>query len=83
MARPPRFELGTLCLEGRCSIQLSYGRVGLALPYFRTFGACAGKLCDWRVNFVESLGRQDTQRHKDQNGERQSSSKKFVEEAEP
>jgi hypothetical protein len=26
MARPPRFERGTLCLEGRCSIQLSYGR---------------------------------------------------------
>ena|ERR1700719_1157509 len=27
MARPPRFELGTLCLEGRRSIQLSYGRI--------------------------------------------------------
>src|SRR6267142_4557406 len=26
MARPPRLERGTLCLEGRCSIQLSYGR---------------------------------------------------------
>ena len=26
MARPARFELATLCLEGRCSIQLSYGR---------------------------------------------------------
>jgi hypothetical protein len=26
MARPPRIERGTLCLEGRCSIQLSYGR---------------------------------------------------------
>src|SRR6185312_10427588 len=26
MARPPRFERGTICLEGRCSIQLSYGR---------------------------------------------------------
>ena len=25
--RPPRFELGTPGLEGRCSIQLSYGRV--------------------------------------------------------
>ena len=27
MARPERFELPTLCLEGRCSIQLSYGRI--------------------------------------------------------
>ena len=27
MARPERFELPTLCFEGRCSIQLSYGRV--------------------------------------------------------
>jgi hypothetical protein len=25
--RPERFELPTLCFEGRCSIQLSYGRV--------------------------------------------------------
>src|SRR5688572_678245 len=29
MARPPRLERGTLCLEGRCSIQLSYGRTVL------------------------------------------------------
>jgi hypothetical protein len=27
MARPGRLELPTLCLEGRCSIQLSYGRL--------------------------------------------------------
>src|ERR1700676_2190199 len=27
MVRPERFELPTLCFEGRCSIQLSYGRV--------------------------------------------------------
>ena len=26
MARPARFERTTTCLEGRCSIQLSYGR---------------------------------------------------------
>ena len=26
MARPGRLELPTLCLEGRCSVQLSYGR---------------------------------------------------------
>ena len=26
VARPARFERATLCLEGRCSIQLSYGR---------------------------------------------------------
>src|SRR4051812_30259043 len=26
LVRPPRFELGTPGLEGRCSIQLSYGR---------------------------------------------------------
>jgi hypothetical protein len=31
MARPGRFELPTLCLEGRRSIQLSYGR---SLPNF-------------------------------------------------
>lgn len=28
MARPPGLEPGTLCLEGSCSIQLSYGRIG-------------------------------------------------------
>jgi hypothetical protein len=27
VARPARFERATLCLEGRCSIQLSYGRI--------------------------------------------------------
>gem|GEM_PF-2050171 len=26
MVRPARLERATLCLEGRCSIQLSYGR---------------------------------------------------------
>ena len=28
MARPGRLELPTLCLEGRCTIHLCYGRVG-------------------------------------------------------
>ena len=27
--RPERLELPTLCSEGRCSIQLSYGRWGI------------------------------------------------------
>ena len=34
MARPPRLERGTLCLEGRCSIQLSYGRCPIKYIYF-------------------------------------------------
>jgi hypothetical protein len=29
MVGPARFERATLCLEGRCSIQLSYGPVSL------------------------------------------------------
>ncbi len=29
MVRPERLELPTLCSEGRCSIQLSYGRWGI------------------------------------------------------
>jgi hypothetical protein len=33
MARPARFELATLCLEGRRSIHLSYGRIVLILEY--------------------------------------------------
>ena len=37
MVRPARFERATICLEGRCSIQLSYGRtllisLGMADP---------------------------------------------------
>ena len=33
MARPGRLELPTLCLEGRRSIQLSYGRNYLIVRY--------------------------------------------------
>ena len=33
MARPERFELPTLCFEGRCSIQLSYGRNTASLTH--------------------------------------------------
>jgi hypothetical protein len=50
MARPERFELPTLCFEGRCSIQLSYGRNFVAsslrwsLPLFqRGFGGNSGQ----------------------------------------
>ena len=35
MARPERFELPTLWFEARCSIQLSYGRVGSIVNHFR------------------------------------------------
>ena len=35
MARPEGFEPPTLCLEGRRSFQLSYGRVELILRDFR------------------------------------------------
>jgi hypothetical protein len=40
MARPARLELATLCLEGRRSIQLSYGRI--AYIDFKPFFAKKG-----------------------------------------
>ena len=43
VARPPRFERGTTCLEGRCSIQLSYGRnrcADVLCPVAREGQAC-------------------------------------------
>ncbi len=36
MARPARLELATLCLEGRRSIQLSYGRIVTNLHHNKT-----------------------------------------------
>jgi hypothetical protein len=36
MVRPERLELPTLCSEGRCSIQLSYGRVDV---FYGKFGS--------------------------------------------
>jgi hypothetical protein len=41
VARPGRLELPTLCLEGRCSIQLSYGR----LTDSKTFAARRTTVC--------------------------------------
>src|SRR5579872_898287 len=41
LARPERFELPTLCFEGRCSIQLSYGRESVV---YRKFQAIAKQL---------------------------------------
>src|SRR5208337_1557343 len=44
MARPGRFELPTLCLEGRRSIQLSYGR---SLPNFSYYKHLRYNLLHW------------------------------------
>jgi hypothetical protein len=33
VVRPERFELPTLWFEARCSIQLSYGRIGLGYEF--------------------------------------------------
>lgn len=38
MVGPARFERATLCLEGRCSIQLSYGPVSFILAAPHRFG---------------------------------------------
>ncbi len=40
VARPERFELPTLWFEARCSIQLSYGRVGPILSLLQAESGC-------------------------------------------
>ena len=52
VARPERFELPTLCFEGRCSIQLSYGRAvcapdesaGAQYPHLTTLAGRSGEI---------------------------------------
>ncbi len=44
MVRPPRLERGTPGLEGRCSIQLSYGRLSGYLT--KTPEVRGGNACD-------------------------------------
>jgi hypothetical protein len=53
VARPGRLELPTLCLEGRCSIQLSYGRI--ANSDCKTFTGRANT--DWDVLSLCAKGR--------------------------
>ena len=55
MARPERFELPTLCFEGRCSIQLSYGRTRMRL-ILRHFRFRLHILSSYRVRPVPSPG---------------------------
>ena len=43
LVRPPRLERGTPGLEGRCSIQLSYGRTVWKCQCSKSFGAS----CCW------------------------------------
>ena len=45
MVRPERFELPTLCFEGRCSIQLSYGRADCFYDHIIEFAICGSAAC--------------------------------------
>ena len=48
MARPSGFEPETHALEGRCSIQLSYGRNNFALIKFRLTHLINNFWSEWR-----------------------------------
>ena len=52
MVRPERLELPTLCSEGRCSIQLSYGRAVRDIFYGKVgrVGIFLSKWADVRCN---------------------------------
>ncbi len=58
MARPGRFELPTLCLEGRRSIRLSYGRTSFidSKPFIRRRNPVLDglTLCDQDRGSIES-----------------------------
>ena len=60
VARPGRFELPTLCLEGRRSIQLSYGRTALILGYLRlvrTLFWVNDPLLRWQAFIPDAVGK--------------------------
>jgi hypothetical protein len=61
LARSPRLERGTLCLEGRCSIQLSYERNHFAFnePAYRTFPDERKGQCNRAADLVAGTVLQD------------------------
>lgn len=48
VVRSPGFEPGTPCLEGRCSIQLSYDRMRITIYYY-TKKSTTEVFCEWVV----------------------------------